>query len=104
MKRIREKKLREQNSLSYDKDNSSCDIKTVSQGNDQQKTTTNIALPAEELDDSDEIELTINQNIELDLIRDLQNDMLIAIPDPIDTPPEDIIECPAMITRPQPSE
>ncbi|CAG8517538.1 6775_t:CDS:1, partial [Scutellospora calospora] len=63
--------------------NSSCDIKTVSLGNDQQKTTTNIALPEENLDDSDEIELTKNQNIKLDLIRDLRNSMLIAIPDPI---------------------
>jgi len=35
MERIREKKLREQN-LSSD-NNSSCDIKTVSLGNDQQK-------------------------------------------------------------------
>ncbi|CAG8728692.1 16327_t:CDS:2, partial [Acaulospora colombiana] len=35
-------------------------------------------------DDSDEIELTKNQNIELDL----RNGMLITIPDPIETPPE----------------
>ncbi|RHZ50848.1 hypothetical protein Glove_490g15 [Diversispora epigaea] len=89
MERIREKKLWGQN-LSSD-NNSSCDIRTVFRGNDQQKTTTNIALPAENLDDSDEIELTKNQNIELDLIRDLRNGMLIAIPDPIETPPEDIV-------------
>ncbi|CAG8629414.1 9182_t:CDS:2 [Paraglomus occultum] len=35
---------------------------------EQQKTTTNTALPVENLDDSDEIELTKNQNIESDLI------------------------------------
>ncbi|CAG8450887.1 14140_t:CDS:2 [Acaulospora morrowiae] len=105
-------KLQAQNSTLYDK--SSCDIKTVSQGNDrdniessvdiasqisnQQKTILNTSLPAEDLDNSDEIELTKNQNIELDLIRDLRNGMLsreasftaIAIPDPIETPPEDI--------------
>ncbi|CAG8624482.1 13666_t:CDS:1, partial [Acaulospora colombiana] len=72
--------------------NSLCDIKTVSQGNDQQKTITNTSLPAEDLDDSDEIELTKNQNIELDLIRDLRNSMLIVTPDPIETPPEDIVD------------
>ncbi|CAG8595636.1 6244_t:CDS:2, partial [Acaulospora morrowiae] len=83
---IREKKIRDQN-LSSD-NNSSCDIKTVSQGNDQQKTITNTSLPAEDLDDFDEIELTKNQNIELDLIRDLQNSMLIVAPDPIEIPPE----------------
>ncbi|CAG8600657.1 9615_t:CDS:2, partial [Diversispora eburnea] len=45
----------------------------------------------EDFDDSDEIELTKNQNIELDLIRDLQNGIFIIIPDPIETPPEDIM-------------
>ncbi|CAG8463651.1 17195_t:CDS:2 [Acaulospora morrowiae] len=44
----------------------------------------------EDLDDSDEIELTKNQNIELDLIRDLRNNMLIVTPDPIEIPLEDI--------------
>ncbi|CAJ0631193.1 1579_t:CDS:2 [Entrophospora sp. SA101] len=72
--------------------NLSCDIKTVSQGNDQQKTIMNTSLPTEDLDDSDEIELTKNQNIELDLIRDLRNSMLIITPDPIETPPEDIVD------------
>ncbi|CAG8732423.1 8102_t:CDS:1, partial [Ambispora leptoticha] len=61
-------------------------------GNDQQKTITNTSLPAEDLDDSDEIELTKNQNIELDLIQDLRNSMLIVTPDPIETPPEDIVD------------
>ncbi|CAG8815319.1 4694_t:CDS:1, partial [Dentiscutata erythropus] len=89
-----------------DRDNSSCDIKTVSQGNDrnniessvdiasqisnQQKTIPNTSLPAEDLDDSDEIELTKNQNIELDLIQDLQNCILIASPDSIEIPSKDI--------------
>ncbi|CAJ0835088.1 2183_t:CDS:2, partial [Entrophospora sp. SA101] len=99
MERIREKRLRDQN-LSSDRgvaslqgnNNLSCDIKTVSQGNDQQKTIMNTSLPTEDLDDSDEIELTKNQNIELDLIRDLRNSMLIITPDPIETPPEDIVD------------
>ncbi|CAG8586655.1 7281_t:CDS:2 [Ambispora gerdemannii] len=43
-------------------------------GNDQQKIITNTSLPTEDLDDSDEIELTKNQNIKLDLIRDLWNE------------------------------
>ncbi|CAG8719814.1 10101_t:CDS:2, partial [Racocetra fulgida] len=106
--RNREKKLQAQNSLSYNKDNSSCDIKTVSQGNDrnniessvdiasqisnQQKTIPNTPLPAEDLDNSDEIELTKNQNIELDLIQDLRNCMLIVSPDPIEIPFEDIAD------------
>ncbi|CAG8845953.1 26291_t:CDS:1, partial [Racocetra persica] len=91
-----------------DRDNSSCDIKTVSQGNDrdniessvdiasqisnQQKTIPNTSLPAEDLDDSDEIELTKNQNIELDLIQDLQNCILIASPDSIEIPSKDIVD------------
>ncbi|CAG8712007.1 34056_t:CDS:2, partial [Racocetra persica] len=84
-----------------------CDIKTVSPENDrdniersvdttqisdQQKTIPNTHLPMENLNDSDEIELTKNQNIELDLIRDLQNCMLIALPDPIEIPSKDIID------------
>ncbi|RHZ63522.1 hypothetical protein Glove_329g27 [Diversispora epigaea] len=69
----------------------SCGIKTISLGNDQQKTTTNTSLPAENLDDSDEIELTKNQNIELDLIQDLRNGILIVTPDLIETSPEDIV-------------
>ncbi|CAG8695417.1 20410_t:CDS:1, partial [Gigaspora rosea] len=137
--RNRKKKPQAQNSISYDKDNSSCDIKTVSQGNDhdnsscdiktvsqgndhdnsscdiktvsqgndhdniessvdiasqisnQQKTIPNTPLPAEDLDDSDETELTKNQNIELDLIRDLRNCMLIASPDPIEISSKDIV-------------
>ncbi|CAG8443799.1 4821_t:CDS:1 [Cetraspora pellucida] len=106
--RNREKKLQAQNSLSYNKDNSSCDIKTVSQGNDRnniessvdiasqisnhQKTIPNTPLPVEDLDNSDEIELTKNQNIELDLIQDLRNCMLIVSPDPIEIPFEDIAD------------
>ncbi|CAG8842746.1 39610_t:CDS:1, partial [Gigaspora margarita] len=82
--RNRKQKLQAQNSILYDKDNSSCDIKTISQRNDrdniessvdiasqisnQQKTIPNTPLLAKDLDDSDEIELTKNQNIELDLI------------------------------------
>ncbi|CAG8435372.1 3762_t:CDS:2 [Scutellospora calospora] len=45
-------------------------------------------LPVEDLDDSDEIELTKNQNI--DLSRDLQNCMLIASPDSIEISSKDI--------------
>ncbi|RIB09501.1 hypothetical protein C2G38_2044269 [Gigaspora rosea] len=120
--RNRKKKPQAQNSISYDKDNSSCDIKTVSQGNDhdnsscdiktisqgndhdniessvdiasqisnQQKTIPNTPLPTEDLDDS-ETELTKNQNIELDLIRDLWNCMLSASPDPIEISSKDIM-------------
>ncbi|CAG8768828.1 24759_t:CDS:2 [Cetraspora pellucida] len=66
-----------------EKVNLSCDIKTISQENDydiiegeikitfqvnnQQKTILS-SLPVKDFDDSDEIELTKNQNIELDLI------------------------------------
>ncbi|CAG8651262.1 8471_t:CDS:2 [Acaulospora morrowiae] len=56
--------------ISYDKDKSSYIASEIS---DQQKTIPNTPLPVEYLDDSDEIELTKNQNIELDLIRDLRN-------------------------------
>ncbi|CAG8625525.1 8723_t:CDS:2, partial [Gigaspora rosea] len=89
-------------------ENKEYDIKTVSQGNDrnniessvdiasqisnQQKTIPNTSLPAEDLDDSDEIELTKNQNIELDLIQDLQNCILIASPDSIEIPFKDIVD------------
>lgn len=57
--------------------------KTLPSGTDQQNT---ISVPcfdkckSEEFDDSDEIELTKNQNIELDLIRDLQNSRPIVSP------------------------
>ncbi|CAG8547220.1 11042_t:CDS:2 [Dentiscutata erythropus] len=40
----------------------------ASQISNQQKTIPNTPLSAEDLDDSDETELTKNQNIELDLI------------------------------------
>ncbi|CAI2200015.1 18914_t:CDS:1, partial [Funneliformis geosporum] len=53
--------------------------KTVSSGNDQQKTIPRLELKFT-TDDSDEIELTKNQNIELDLIRDLQNCSIVAPP------------------------
>ncbi|CAG8819770.1 1013_t:CDS:2, partial [Gigaspora rosea] len=43
------------------------------------KTISNTPLPAEDLDDSD-VELTKNQNIELDLIRDLRSGSTIASP------------------------
>ncbi|CAI2180696.1 15933_t:CDS:2 [Funneliformis geosporum] len=47
-------------------------IKTVSSENDQQKIILRLELKSI-TDDSDEIEFTKNQNIKLDLIRDLQN-------------------------------
>ncbi|CAI2199680.1 9816_t:CDS:1, partial [Funneliformis geosporum] len=47
--------------------------------NDQQKTIPRLELKFT-TDDSDEIELTKNQNIELDLICDLQNCSIIALP------------------------
>ncbi|CAB4414628.1 unnamed protein product [Rhizophagus irregularis] len=61
--------------------------KTVSSGNDQmvseksekiEKTSRNQQKVIQDFDDSDEIELTKNQNIELDLIRDLQSGSIIA--------------------------
>src|SRR2546421_2227783 len=61
--------------------------KTVSSGNDQmvseklekiEKTSRNQQKVIQDFDDSDEIELTKNQNIELDLIRDLQRGSIIA--------------------------
>ncbi|CAG8794087.1 15182_t:CDS:2, partial [Dentiscutata erythropus] len=89
-------KLKNKNTELEAEDISSCDIKTVSQGNDrgniessvdiasqisnQQKTIPNTPLLAEDLDDSDKIELTKNQNIELDLIRDLRSGSTIASP------------------------
>ncbi|CAB5368266.1 unnamed protein product [Rhizophagus irregularis] len=60
---------------------------TVSSGNDQmvseksekiEKTSRNQQKVIQDFDDSDEIELTKNQNIELDLIRDLQSGSIIA--------------------------
>ncbi|RIB19028.1 hypothetical protein C2G38_2141828 [Gigaspora rosea] len=98
--RNRKKKPQAQNSISYDKDNSSCDIKTVSQGNDHDNSSCDIKTVSQgndrdniekDLDDSDETELTKNQNIELDLIRDLRNCMLIASPDPIEISSKDIV-------------
>jgi len=66
--------------------------KTVSSGNDQmvseksekiEKTSRNQQKVIQDFDDSDEIELTKNQNIELDLIRDLQSGSIIASPSEI---------------------
>ncbi|RIA80192.1 hypothetical protein C1645_839147 [Glomus cerebriforme] len=60
--------------------------KTVSSGNDQmvskksekiEKTSRNQQKVIQDFDDSDEIELTKNQNIELDLIQDLQSGSII---------------------------
>ncbi|CAB4439546.1 unnamed protein product [Rhizophagus irregularis] len=60
--------------------------KTVSSGNDQmvseksekiEKTSRNQQKVIQDFDNSDEIELTKNQNIELDLIRDLQSGSII---------------------------
>ncbi|CAG8486714.1 4514_t:CDS:2 [Acaulospora morrowiae] len=79
-------------SLEEKEENEFLNLRYKEQGNDQQKTITNTSLLTEDLDDSDEIELTKNQNIELDLIRDLRNSMLIVTPDPIETPPEDIMD------------
>ena len=65
---------------------------TVSLGNDQmvseksekiKKTSRNQQKVIQDFDDSDEIELTKNQNIELDLIRDLQSGSIIASPSEI---------------------
>ncbi|CAI2199186.1 6843_t:CDS:2, partial [Funneliformis geosporum] len=53
--------------------------KTVSSENDQQKTIPRLKLKFT-TDDSDEIELTKNQNIELDLICDLQNCSIVTPP------------------------
>ncbi|GES76227.1 hypothetical protein GLOIN_2v1840621 [Rhizophagus clarus] len=77
-------------SLGNDKIESS--TKTVSSGNDQmvskkseeiEKTSRNQQKVIQDFDDSDEIELTKNQNIELDLIRDLQSGSIIASPSEI---------------------
>src|SRR2546421_8549294 len=66
--------------------------KTVSSGNDQmvseklekiEKTSRNQQKVIQDFDDSDEIEITKNQNIELDLIRDLQSGSIIASPSEI---------------------
>ncbi|CAG8451636.1 1813_t:CDS:2 [Acaulospora morrowiae] len=85
----REKKLQVQNLSSNNNSlalkerlSESCDIKKIP----------NTSLPVEDLDDSDEIELIKNQNIELDLIRDLRNDMFITLSDPIEIPSKDIVD------------
>ncbi|CAG8655553.1 5471_t:CDS:1, partial [Dentiscutata heterogama] len=49
-----------------------------------QKTIPNTPLLAEDFDNSNETELNKNQNIELNLIQDLQNCILIALPDLIE--------------------
>ncbi|CAG8753615.1 9543_t:CDS:2, partial [Dentiscutata erythropus] len=57
-----------------DRNNIESSVDIASQISNQQKTIPNTSLLAEDLDDSDEIELIKNQNIELDLIRDLRNE------------------------------
>ena len=66
--------------------------KTVFSGNDQmvleksekiEKTSRNQQKVIQDFDNSDKIELTKNQNIELDLIRDLQSGNIIASPSEI---------------------
>ncbi|CAG8807797.1 4628_t:CDS:2, partial [Dentiscutata erythropus] len=56
-----------------DRDNIESSVDIASQIRIQQKTIPNTPLLAEDLDDSDEIELAKNQNIELGLIQDLRS-------------------------------